>query len=119
MVRLSFCVFLFNTNWRRIEFNMVDVKRSYESVVVISTKIGEDKIKEIVEKIKKLISDNGELSAVDEWGKRNLAYPINYEKEGYYVLFNFKSAPSFSAELSRIYGITDGVIRTLLVTKDN
>lgn len=98
---------------------MVDVKRSYESVVIISTKIGEEKIKEIVEKIKNLISNNGELSAVDEWGKRNLAYPINYEKEGYYVLFNFKSAPSFSAELNRVYNITDGIIRTLLVTKDN
>ena len=50
-------------------------------------------------------------------GKRRLAYPINYETEGYYVLVNFTSAPSFPAELDRIYNITDGVIRSLIVAK--
>lgn len=98
---------------------MVNEKRSYESIVIISIKIGEEKIKEIVEKFKNLISKEAELESVDEWGKKELSYPINYEKEGYYVLFNYKSEPNFSAELDRIYGITDGVIRTLIVSKES
>ena len=98
---------------------MVKGKRSYESIIIISVKIGEEKIKEIIEKFKSLISKEAELESVDEWGKKELSYPINYEKEGYYVLFNYKSEPNFSAELDRIYGITDGVIRTLIVSKES
>ena len=95
--------------------NMVKEKRNYETVFIVSMKLGEEKIKEIVEKFKSFISEKAELESVDEWGKKELAYPINYEKEGYYVLLKFKSDSSFSAELDRVYGITDGVIRSLIV----
>ena len=97
---------------------MAKVSANYESVVVISTTLGEDGIKAMVEKITSLISQNGTLDSVNEWGKRRLAYPINDETEGYYVLFNFTSVPSFPAELDRIYKITEGLLRTLLVAKD-
>ena len=97
---------------------MAKVRANYESVVVISTTLGEDGIKAMVEKITSLISQNGTLDSVNEWGKRRLAYPINDETEGYYVLFNFTSVPSFPAELDRIYKITEGLLRTLIVAKD-
>ena len=97
---------------------MAKVSANYESVVVISTTLGEDGIKAMVEKITRLISQNGTLDSVNEWGKRRLAYPINDETEGYYVLFNFTSVPSFPAELDRIYKITEGLLRTLIVAKD-
>ena len=97
---------------------MAKVSANYESVVVISTTLGEDGIKAMVEKITSLISQNGTLDSVNEWGKRRLAYPINDETEGYYVLFNFTSVPSFPAELDRIYKITEGLLRTLFVAKD-
>ncbi len=97
---------------------MAKVSANYESVVVISTTLGEDGIKAMVEKITNLISQNGTLDSVNEWGKRRLAYPINDETEGYYVLFNFTSVPSFPAELDRIYKITEGLLRTLIVAKD-
>ena len=97
---------------------MAKVSANYESVVVISTTLGEDGIKAMVEKITSLISQNGTLDSVNEWGKRRLAYAINYETEGYYVLFNFTSVPSFPAELDRIYKITEGLLRTLIVAKD-
>ena len=96
---------------------MAKVTERYESLVVFSTKLGEDGIKAMVEKFTELISPNGTLENVDEWGKRRLAYEINYETEGYYVLFNFTSAPAFPAELDRIYKITDGVIRSMIVTR--
>ena len=58
------------------------------------------------------------LGSVDEWGKRKLAYLINKESEGYYVLFNFISESEFPAELDRIYKITDGILRSLIVRKE-
>lgn len=50
-------------------------------------------------------------------GVRRLAYLINDEAEGYYVLYNFESAPEFPAELERIARITDGILRSLVVKK--
>ena len=60
----------------------------------------------------------GTVDSVDEWGKRRLAYEINKETEGYYALINFTSPASFTAELDRVYKITDGVLRSLIVKKD-
>jgi small subunit ribosomal protein S6 len=55
---------------------------------------------------------------VDEWGKRRLAYEINDEKEGNYFLINFTADTDFISELNRIYAITDGLLRTIVVRKD-
>lgn len=92
--------------------------KKYETVMVLSKKLGDEGAKEVVEKFKALIEANGTLESVDDWGKRRLAYPINYETEGYYTLFNFSAEPEFPAELDRIYKITEGVIRSLIVAKD-
>ncbi|MBC5787665.1 MULTISPECIES: 30S ribosomal protein S6 [Clostridiaceae] len=98
---------------------MAKLTQKYETVIVLSTKIGEDGIQALVEKFKNLISKHGTLESVDEWGKRRLAYAINYETEGYYVLFNFESKPDFPAELDRIYKITDGILRSLIIAKED
>jgi small subunit ribosomal protein S6 len=81
-------------------------------------KLGEEGIQKLIEKFKALIEKNATLDTVDEWGKRRLAYMINKESEGYYVLFNFTSNADFPAELDRRYKITDGVLRTLIIKKD-
>lgn len=94
------------------------VVSSYETVMVISNKLGEDAIAQMVEKFKSLIERHATLEGVDEWGARRLAYPINKESEGYYVLFNFKSTAEFPAELDRRYKITDGVLRSLIIKKE-
>ena len=86
---------------------------SYETIFIIDASLEEDSIKALTEKFTALISKNGTLESVDEWGKRRLAYPINYVTEGYYVLLNFKSEPSFPHELTRVFGITEGVIRNM------
>ncbi|MGW8114574.1 30S ribosomal protein S6 [Caproicibacterium sp. NSD3] len=96
---------------------MEEVKRAYETVFILSTKLDEDATNAMIQKFKDLIAANGTIDGVDEWGKRRLAYPINKENEGYYVLVNFTSVPSFTAELDRIYKITDGVLRSLIVKK--
>ncbi len=93
------------------------LKANYETVMVISMKQGEEGIQSIIEKFKSLIEMHATLQSVDEWGKRKLAYLINKEAEGYYVLMNFESEADFPAELDRIYKITDGVMRSLIIRK--
>ena len=90
-------------------------KANYEAVVIFSVKNGEEKIPALVEKFKALIEANGTLDSVDEWGKRKLAYPINYENEGYYVLYTFDAEPEFPAEFERIINITDDAVRTMVI----
>ncbi len=91
--------------------------RNYEIVLVFSLANGEENVERLKEKFTNLISKNGTLGEVETWGKRRLAYPINYEKEGYYMVVNFASDESFPAELDRVINITDGVLRSLIVAK--
>ena len=65
------------------------------------------------------IKKHATLKNVDEWGKRKLAYLINKESEGYYVLFDFESTAEFPAELDRIFKITEGVMRSLIIKKED
>jgi len=92
---------------------------NYEYVLVIDPEIGDEAVAAMVDKFKTLITDNGELTAVDEWGKRRLAYKINYKTEGYYVLYTFSTDKTdFVAELERVSKITENVLRWLVVRKD-
>ena len=97
---------------------MAEVTHSYETVFIISMNQGEEGIAALVTKFKDLIAAHGTVESVDEWGKRRLAYPIAKQAEGYYTLINFKSGPEFTAELDRIYKITDGILRSIIIKKD-
>ena len=90
---------------------------NYETMFVLSVANGEEATAAMVEKVKALVSANGTLYSVDEWGKRKLAYAIDDETEGYYVLMNFACEPEFPAELDRVCKITDGILRTLIIKK--
>ena len=72
----------------------------------------------LIGKFKSLIEANGTIDSIDEWGKRRLAYPINDEEEGVYTVINFTSEPSFPAELDRVYKITEGVMRSLIIAHE-
>ena len=97
---------------------MSEVINKYETIFVVDASLEEEAIAGIVEKFKTLISNAGEIESVDEWGKRRLAYPIDYKTEGYYVLVNFSAKPDFPLELERIYNITDGLLRSIIIRKD-
>ena len=88
---------------------------SYETMLVFSVANGDESVTALAEKFKALIEANGTIESIDEWGKRKLAYPINYETEGYYMLVNFSCEPDFPAELDRVVKITEGVLRSLTV----
>ena len=73
----------------------------------------------VVDKFKSLVEANGTNVEVEDWGKRRLAYPIEDQTEGVYTLVRFESKPEFPAELDRIYKITDGVMRSIIVSLDD
>ncbi len=91
----------------------------YESLYIIKANLETEAIQETVERFKALVEQNGTLESIDEWGKRKLAYPIDYMTEGYYVLMTFTAPAEFPAELTRIYNITDNVIRSLTTAKND
>ena len=96
---------------------MEKIMHSYETLFVISPDLSEEATKALVEKFTGLIAENGELGEVSEWGRRRLAYPIDYKTEGYYTLVEFEADPSFIKELNRVYNITEGVMRSIVIAK--
>ena len=91
---------------------------SYETLYVIKPDLEDEVRAALIQKFSAIITDNGgEIESVDEWGKRKLAYTINYINEGYYVLASYKSETNFPLELERVLGITEGVIRFMTTVK--
>ncbi|NLM72608.1 MAG: 30S ribosomal protein S6 [Clostridiaceae bacterium] len=90
----------------------------YETVFIISPTLEEEAVKGLVEKFSNLISANGELEKVEEWGKKKFAYEVQDHKEGYYVLMNFSANSDFPAELERNFKITEGVLKYIVVRND-
>ena len=97
---------------------MAEIINKYETIFVLDAALEEEKLTALSEKFQDLIAANGTIESADVWGKRKLAYPIDFKTEGYYVLVNFASNPEFPKELERIYGITDGVMRTITIRKE-
>lgn len=92
--------------------------QSYETLFVVDLTNGEEAVKNMIEKFKTLISSEGEITNVNEWGKRRLAYPINDMTEGYYVLIDFTAPTTFTVELERVFNITEGIMRSIVVAKE-
>ena len=89
----------------------------YEMIYIIDTDLEETARKELIEKVSALIANNGgEIEKVDEtWGKRKLAYAIDYKTEGWYVLVNFKAPVELPRELERNLQINENVLRYLVI----
>ena len=97
---------------------MAKLGGKYETIFVVDSTLTDEATAAIVEKFKTLVEQNSSAMEVEEWGKRKLAYAINYITEGYYVLISFTSAPEFPKELDRILGLTEGIMRSMIVCKD-
>ena len=94
---------------------MAKISGKYEVLYVIDPAVGEEGIAALVEKFKALVEGNGTITSIDEWGKRRLAYPTNDLMEGYYVLMTFDAKPDLPAELDRVFKITEGILRSLII----
>lgn len=88
----------------------------YESIFIINPEVGEEKRKELIEKLKGIItSGGGKLLGLDEWGVRRLAYPVKGCEEGYYCFLNLEATPAVIESLERNYRITEEIIKYLSV----
>ncbi len=96
---------------------MAKTSEKYELMYIINATITEDETAALVEKFKALVELHGTLDEMEEIGKRKLAYEIDDMSDGYYVLVKFTSGPEFPAELDRVLGITDGVMRSLITRR--
>ncbi|AEY64358.1 MULTISPECIES: 30S ribosomal protein S6 [Eubacteriales] len=92
--------------------------KKYETIFIINSEVGEEATKALVEKFKTMLETSAQLESIDEWGKRKMAYEIDDKTDGYYVLANFSSSPDFPAELERIYKITEGILKYIIIKKD-
>ena len=94
---------------------MAQIEGKYETIFILDPSLSEEDTQGLVTKFKTLVEENSTTVNVEEWGNRRLAYPINDYTEGYYTLISFSSKPEFPAELTRIYKITDGVMRHMII----
>ena len=93
--------------------------RKCETIFVAHPSLDEEAVKALIEKFKGAIENGkGTVDNVDFWGKRKLAYEIAKVNEGYYTLINFTANPELPKELDRVFGITDGIIRHIIVKEE-
>ena len=97
---------------------MAMVSGKYETLFIVNPTLGEEEVAAVAQKFQALVEKNGTVDKVEDWGKRRLAYAIEDLHEGYYTLIQFTSAPSFPAELDRVFKITDGIMRSIIVALD-
>lgn len=92
---------------------------NYEIMFIIAAALEEEKRVATVDMVKEIIAaDGGEVTNVDEWGMKKLAYPILKKNEGYYVVMEFKAPAELPLELDRRLKISDNVIRHMIINKD-
>lgn len=93
--------------------------RAYEVMYIIRPELDEEQTNGVIEKFKSLIENNGgEIAKLDKWGKRKLAYEINKNREGFYILMEYNGEAATTAELDRVFRITDEIVKYLIIRKE-
>ncbi|MBK5251407.1 MAG: 30S ribosomal protein S6 [Peptostreptococcaceae bacterium] len=87
----------------------------YEVLYIINPTLEEEARKAVIEKFKGIVEIVGEVTEINEWGIRKLAYDIQKHKEGYYVLMNFKAPEDLPMELERNFGISEDIMRYMVM----
>ena len=93
--------------------------RIYESVIIINAVLEDAQIETEIEKVKDFITkNNGEIRAIEKWGRRRLAYAIQKKNNGYYALFEFKAQGDIVGKLERQYHLNENIIRYITIQLD-
>lgn len=94
-------------------------KNNYEFTYIINPVFEEDQFKIVVDKVSKLITDNGgEIEEVEEWGSRKFAYEIDKKGTGYYVNMYFTAPATTVSAIEKVLRIDDDVMRYLTLKLD-
>jgi small subunit ribosomal protein S6 len=97
-------------------------ERHYESVVLINAALEDEKIQEIIGKIKEMLTNGGVTNLeVEDWGRKRLAYAVKKSKTGYYALFRYISTPDFISKIERSFNLNEQIYRslTILLSKED
>lgn len=94
--------------------------KAYELLFFVNPSISDEVRAGVMKRIDSTIVENGGVvDSVEDWGKRKLAYAIDKITEGDYTLINFHTDPASIAELDRVLRIMDGVVRFMIVRRDD
>lgn len=92
-------------------------KRHYESVVILNATLEDEQIESTLTRIQEILKTNGaDISEVEKWGRKRLAYPIQKSKSGYYAVLRFEASSEIISELERIYRLDENIVRYLTIT---
>ena len=89
--------------------------RDYEAVIILDPRLDEAASKEAIERFSKLVQSKGEVTKLDSWGRRRLAYEINHLSEGFYLVAKFKADPTLLDELDRLFKLNEEYVRAKVV----
>lgn len=89
----------------------------YESIIIINPNCTEEAVKALESRFTGLINESGKVESVEHMGKKKLAYEVQKNKEGIYMVFNFEATPDSIEELQRNYRITDDILKFMSVKK--
>ena len=90
------------------------IKKMYESAILINAALEDNQIQSIISHIKELISSNdGEITDIEDWGRKRLAYMIKKSKIGYYIIFQFNAYPQIISKLEKFYKLDENILRYL------
>lgn len=93
--------------------------RNYETTYIITPELSQEECNSVIDKFKNLLTENGsEITNLEIWGFRKLAYPIDKKQSGFYVYTEFKGNVNFITRLEREYEYDDRIIRYLTVSLD-
>jgi small subunit ribosomal protein S6 len=92
--------------------------RKYEIVVILPSEADDKVIGGVTDRISQVLSERGgEVVKVDRWGKRRLAFEINRQPEGFYLIVEFQAEPEAVKELDRVLALADDVLRFKVVAR--
>ncbi len=93
--------------------------RQYEVMYILRPDLEEEQTTQLVERINTIITDGGgEVTELNPWGIKRLAYEIDNYREGYYVVLKCQAEHTVARELDRVFRITDGVLRHIIIRED-
>ncbi len=91
----------------------------YEMLTIFQASLSEEQREQVLDKYVKMIeANNGKIQVVNKWGVKKFAYPINYKKEGFYVLVEFDSEANLPKLLNDSMRIDEAVVRSLCIKKE-
>ncbi len=97
----------------------MELMSKYETVFIVNPDFTEENAKGLLEKFTGIVTtEGGAVDKIDEWGKRRLAYPIEDYTDGFYYVVSFTAPAKVPAEMDRVFNITDGILRSIIVKLD-